>query len=189
MLGKEDGVPKTPAWASEKCGVSEWTIKALARDWANKVTSLIHGNGGPAIRGPYSSEPARLEVMLLGMSGLGKPGVHQAKMLEWNIWRKWLPLPYQGVVRPDIPMFAEQVRPAGGMGDPTGCSASTGDIPSWWLTDPWATRRCRPSPSASCTTPSSTRLSAGGDSALPGARGRSSSPSTPSRPRAAPRST
>ncbi len=34
VLGKEDGVPKTPAWASPKCGVPEWTIKALAREWA-----------------------------------------------------------------------------------------------------------------------------------------------------------
>jgi trimethylamine-N-oxide reductase (cytochrome c) len=116
VLGKEDGVPKTPAWASEKCGVPEWTIKALARDWANKVTSLVHGNAGPGIRGPFSSEPARLEAMLLGMSGLGKPGVHQAKMLEWNIWREWFPLPYQGKVQPTLPMFCEQVRPAGARG-------------------------------------------------------------------------
>ena len=84
VLGKEDGAPKTPAWASEKSGVPEWTIKALARDWANKITSLIHGNGGPGIRGPFASEPARLEAMLLGMQGLGKPGVHQAKMIEWR---------------------------------------------------------------------------------------------------------
>ena len=74
VLGREDGVPKTPAWASEKCGVKEWTIKALARDWAKKTASIIHGNGGCYIRGPYSSEPARLEVMLLGMRGVGKPG-------------------------------------------------------------------------------------------------------------------
>jgi len=115
VLGTADGVPKTPAWAAEKCAVPVWTIKALARQWASKATSLIHGNAGPAIRGPYASEPARLEAMLLGMQGLGKPGRHQAKMLEWWIWRRWLPLPYQGVVRPDLPNFSEQVRPVGGM--------------------------------------------------------------------------
>jgi len=111
VLGKKDGIPKTPEWASEKCGVPEWTIKALARDWANKVTSLIHGNGGPTIRGPFSTEPGRLEPMLLGMQGLGKPGVHQAKMIEWWFWREWNPLPYQGEMRPDIPNFVELCRP------------------------------------------------------------------------------
>ncbi|MGD0662520.1 MAG: molybdopterin-dependent oxidoreductase, partial [Syntrophorhabdales bacterium] len=115
VLGKNDGLPKTPAWASEKCGVPEWTIKALARDWANKITSLIHGNGGPGIRGPYASEPARLEAMLLGMQGLGKPGVHQAKMIEWSLWAPTYPMPYQGKVKAEMPIFAEQVRPVGAM--------------------------------------------------------------------------
>ena len=77
VTGREDGIPKTPEWASEKCGVPEWTIKAMAREWARKVTSTIHFFGGSYIRGPYSHEPARLECCLLGMQGLGKPGVHQ----------------------------------------------------------------------------------------------------------------
>jgi len=77
VLGREDGVPKTPAWASEKCGVPEWTIKALAQEWAKQITTVIHFYGGSYVRGPYSHEPARLEAYLLGMQGLGKPGVHQ----------------------------------------------------------------------------------------------------------------
>ena len=76
VMGKEDGVAKTPEWASPKCGVPVWTIKALAREWAKKKTSVAHNTGGPFIRGPYSHEPARLEGVLLGMQGLGKPGVH-----------------------------------------------------------------------------------------------------------------
>jgi trimethylamine-N-oxide reductase (cytochrome c) len=79
-LGKEDGIPKTPEWASPKCGVPEWTIKALAREFALKTTSIAHYFGGSYIRGPYSTEPARLECILLGMQGLGKPGVHQYQL-------------------------------------------------------------------------------------------------------------
>jgi anaerobic selenocysteine-containing dehydrogenase len=86
VLGKEDGVPKTPAWASAKCAIPEWTIKALAREFAIKTTSIIHYFGGGMIRGPYSHEPARLEALLLGMQGLGKPGVHQCQIT-------WLGMP------------------------------------------------------------------------------------------------
>ncbi|MBR2831872.1 MAG: molybdopterin-dependent oxidoreductase [Oscillospiraceae bacterium] len=118
VLGREDGEPKTPEWASEKCGVPVWTIKALARDWANKAASIIHGNGGCYIRGPYSSEPARLEVMLLGMRGLGKPGVHQAKMIEWNLWNKDYPVPYQGQFVPKITAIADALRPVDGDVEP-----------------------------------------------------------------------
>jgi molybdopterin guanine dinucleotide-containing S/N-oxide reductase-like protein len=77
VTGKEDGVPKTPEWASPKCGVPVWTIKALAREFAARVTTIAHGYGGSYIRGPYSTEPARLECILLAMQGLGAPGVHQ----------------------------------------------------------------------------------------------------------------
>ena len=77
VMGREDGIPKTPAWASPKCGVPEWTIKALAREFASRATSIAHFYGGSYIRGPYSHEPARLECILLGMQGLGKPGVNQ----------------------------------------------------------------------------------------------------------------
>jgi molybdopterin guanine dinucleotide-containing S/N-oxide reductase-like protein len=80
VLGKEDGEPKTPEWASKKCGVPEWTIKALAREFAARTTTIAHYFGGSMVRGPYSHEPARLEVVLLGMQGLGGPGVHQAQV-------------------------------------------------------------------------------------------------------------
>jgi anaerobic selenocysteine-containing dehydrogenase len=84
VLGKEDGVPKTPEWASEKCGIPVETIKALAREWATKRTSIMHGNGGPGIRSAYATEQGRLEPILLAMQGLGRPGVHQAKLIEFG---------------------------------------------------------------------------------------------------------
>ena len=114
VLGRTDGTPKTPAWASEKCGVAEWTIKALARKWAKSAASILHGNGGCYIRGPYSSEPARLEVMLLGMQGLGRPGVHQAKMLEWSLWNRDYPIPFQGQFVPKMPHICDALRPVDG---------------------------------------------------------------------------
>ena len=80
VLGNEDGIPKTPRWASPLCGVPVWTIKALARQWAAKKTSTFHMCGGCYIRGPYSTEPARLEVCNLAMQGIGKPGIHQIAM-------------------------------------------------------------------------------------------------------------
>ena len=76
VLGNEDGIPKTPAWASEKTGVPTRIIKALAREWAAQPTSTVHANGGNMARSPYSTENARLEVCLLGMQGVGKPGRH-----------------------------------------------------------------------------------------------------------------
>jgi trimethylamine-N-oxide reductase (cytochrome c) len=87
VLGQEDGIPKTPEWASPKCGVPEWTIKALAREFAKKTTSIIHYFGGSFIRGPFSHEPGRLECILLGMQGLGGPGVHQCQMTYFGMPR------------------------------------------------------------------------------------------------------
>ena len=60
VLGEEDGrEPKTPKWASPKCGVPVWTIKALARDWAKKTVTIGHYFGGGMARGPYPpSRPA-----------------------------------------------------------------------------------------------------------------------------------
>ncbi|MFZ7126420.1 MAG: molybdopterin-dependent oxidoreductase, partial [Desulfobacterales bacterium] len=87
VLGKEDDTPKTPAWASKKCGIPEWTIKALAREFAAKTTSIAHYFGGGFIRGPFAHEAARLECILLGMQGLGGPGVHQHQLTYFGMPR------------------------------------------------------------------------------------------------------
>ena len=76
LLGKADGQPKTPEWAAPLCGVPEWTIKALARQWGSKTTALVHFSSG-TIKGPYSHEPGRTGAYKIAMQGLGKPGVQQ----------------------------------------------------------------------------------------------------------------
>jgi trimethylamine-N-oxide reductase (cytochrome c) len=47
--------------------------------------SIAHCNGGGYIRAAFAHEPARLEVCLLGMQGLGKPGANQFKYIEWTL--------------------------------------------------------------------------------------------------------
>jgi len=79
ILGKEDGVRKTPRWGEEITGVRAPVIQALAREWASKRTML--GCGGKvgfsgACREAYGTEWARLMVYLMAMQGLGKPGVN-----------------------------------------------------------------------------------------------------------------
>lgn len=86
VLGNEDGIPKTPKWAEEICGIPSYTIKAFARYWAKHTVSIAHCNGGSYIRSCFAHEPARLEVALLGMQGLGKPGANQFKLLEWTLY-------------------------------------------------------------------------------------------------------
>jgi molybdopterin guanine dinucleotide-containing S/N-oxide reductase-like protein len=103
VLGKEDGVPKTPKWAAPITGIPSYTIKALAIYWSKHRISFAMGNGGPGIRGPYATEPARLQILLLAMQGVGKPGVHQFKMIEWGLYNKKtnIPLPHPKYV-PDL---------------------------------------------------------------------------------------
>ena len=79
VLGEEDGIPKTPKWASERTGIPPWTIKAYARVTGSKTTAYVHYSSG-AVKGPYSHEPGRTEAYKLAMQGLGKPGVQQLYM-------------------------------------------------------------------------------------------------------------
>ena len=85
VMGGENGVAKSPEWAAPITGVPARVIKALAEEWATKRTTVVIGNGGPGIRGPYATEPARLQVLCLAMQGLGRPGCNQAKMIEWAL--------------------------------------------------------------------------------------------------------
>ncbi|NLP44466.1 MAG: molybdopterin-dependent oxidoreductase [Peptococcaceae bacterium] len=84
-LGEDDGIVKTPEWAEKICGVPARIIKALARKWHREATTIAHCNGGSFIRSCYAHEPGRMEVVLLAMQGLGKPGRNQFKFIEWGM--------------------------------------------------------------------------------------------------------
>ena len=81
ILGNEDGIVKSPAWAAKQCDIPEREIIALARNWGRKKTMLaaggIGGFGG-ACRRSNGNEWAKMMVCLAAMQGIGNPGS--------NIW-------------------------------------------------------------------------------------------------------
>lgn len=77
ILGEEDGIPKTPEWGEQETTIPARDIKALAREWASKKTTLAAGGlggWGGACRSATGNEWARMMVCLAAMQGLGKPG-------------------------------------------------------------------------------------------------------------------
>jgi trimethylamine-N-oxide reductase (cytochrome c) len=79
ILGKEDGVPKTPEWQEGEAGIRAKDVRALARLWGKKKTYLAAGGlsgFGSACRDATGSEWARSMVCLMAMQGLGKPGIN-----------------------------------------------------------------------------------------------------------------
>src|ERR1035441_2490636 len=79
ILGKEDGIAKTPEWQEAETGVPAKDVRALARQWGTKRTYLAAGgiNGfGAACRTATGTDWARGMVCLMAMQGLGKPGVN-----------------------------------------------------------------------------------------------------------------
>ncbi|HVN96363.1 MAG TPA: molybdopterin-dependent oxidoreductase [Syntrophorhabdaceae bacterium] len=79
VLGKDDGIPKTPEWQEGEAGIPAKDVRALAREWGSKKTYLAAGGlsgFGSACRDATGNEWARSMVCLMAMQGLGKPGVN-----------------------------------------------------------------------------------------------------------------
>jgi molybdopterin guanine dinucleotide-containing S/N-oxide reductase-like protein len=85
ILGKADGVPKTPEWQENESGIAAKDVRALAREWGTHKTYLAAGGlqgFGSACRCATGNEWARSMVCLMGMQGLGKPGVNMGCMQQ-----------------------------------------------------------------------------------------------------------
>ncbi len=79
ILGKEDGIEKTPEWQEEETEVPARVVRALARQWGTRKTYLSPGGlagFGGACRCATGIEWARSMVCLMAMQGLGKPGIN-----------------------------------------------------------------------------------------------------------------
>lgn len=80
LLGKTDGVPKTPEWQEAETGVAAHVCRALARSWGTKKTYLSAGGlgagWGGASRSATGSQWARCMILMMAMQGWGKPGIN-----------------------------------------------------------------------------------------------------------------
>jgi anaerobic dimethyl sulfoxide reductase subunit A len=68
LLGREDSLAKTPAWAESITGVAVATTQALARDYATVKPAALLAGWGPQ-RGANGEQAARAFITLACMSG------------------------------------------------------------------------------------------------------------------------
>ena len=81
LLGKDDGVPKTPEWQEAETGVPAHVVRALARAWgaqedlSSARAAQARASAG-ACRTATGAQWARSMILMMAMQGWGKPGIN-----------------------------------------------------------------------------------------------------------------
>ncbi len=80
VMGRSDGIPKTPEWQESETGVPAKDVRSLARAWGKRKTYLSAGGLGAgfggACRSATAAQWARCMMQMIAMQGWGKPGVN-----------------------------------------------------------------------------------------------------------------
>ncbi|HCP00031.1 MAG TPA: pyrogallol hydroxytransferase large subunit, partial [Rhodospirillaceae bacterium] len=84
IMGGDDGIVRSPEWQEAETGVPAKDVRALARKWGSKRTYLAAGSMGNAFggaaRNATGTQWTRMLVCLMGMQGLGKPGINVSNL-------------------------------------------------------------------------------------------------------------
>jgi molybdopterin guanine dinucleotide-containing S/N-oxide reductase-like protein len=139
LLGREDGVAKSPEWQENETGVPAKDVRALAREWGQKRVYLAPGgwgNGhGGACRNQTGIAWARVMVCLVAMQGLGKPGVNMGN-LQWGTpvdFNFYFPGYSEGGMSGDIEQTAMPVELYQRMPQLPSMSSNGQQIPRIWM--------------------------------------------------------